>query len=627
MSNSKITQYFYYSESGKKVVLEKHEFPNSKKTFKWKTIVGGNVIYQKGSELLLPYKYNEWKDLDLSRPMFFVESEKSVDDIFSKGGIATTISGGATSNVKKHLKFFKDKLVYILPDNDEPGQKFAQENLELLSTVCKHVKIVNLGFSKSLEDKGKDVFDWFRLGPKNTLEFLNNLSIKASGKSEAVKSLPSKKHKSYSLVEEFEKCSIYKNLCYAKAYWEYKDDHWKICERDRVSKCLFELIKQDEYFMQSSPKDLVRNAELILANSLAELRDEDMDLIPFKSNLISKKDLISSNIKSKIKHGKANTNQYVLPFDYDPDAKSELWNKTLKEILPDLEIRNLLQEIFGYILLGDNDLERFFLCLGEGGNGKGVVTLVLSMLIGKNNCSYLNIDEFASGKSFGLFQIIGKRLNITNEISEVSKTSCESIKALVSGEEMISNKKYQDPIVFMPKVKVWVCSNIFPKFLDKSNGIWRRLLVIPFEQSFDKSNNKKNVNLKNPDYWIKNGNLPGIFNWALEGYRRLIERKDFFVPEACKEFKNEYRNSLNPVRIYLSESVYFDGASEIPSSMLYEDYCLFTHKNGYRKLAKNNFTKEVRSFYNNRVFTTEPKMNKHQKRERFYVGMRFKDNV
>jgi hypothetical protein len=116
----------------------------------------------------IPYRL---PDLLAADTVYFVEGEKDADRLADLGYVATTISGGAKSKWTPDLDSpFAGKSVYIIPDNDDPGEDFAQRVAGNLHRVAAAVAIVRLpGLGPRTVDHGKDVSDWLDLGnlPEN----------------------------------------------------------------------------------------------------------------------------------------------------------------------------------------------------------------------------------------------------------------------------------------------------------------------------------------------------------------------------------------------------------------------------------------------------------------------------
>lgn len=95
------------------------------------------------------------------KPIFIVEGEKAASAIQSLGLCAITSQGGSSSGVKADWTTLNGfKAVYLLPDNDEPGEHYAKDVCRALMTLDTPplVKIVRLS---GLPSKG-DIVDWLQ---------------------------------------------------------------------------------------------------------------------------------------------------------------------------------------------------------------------------------------------------------------------------------------------------------------------------------------------------------------------------------------------------------------------------------------------------------------------------------
>jgi hypothetical protein len=127
----------------------------------------------------IPYRFPELLAADPSKPIYVVEGEKDADRLASLDLIATTSSGGSNGKWTPELsKHFAGRSVRIIPDNDEPGAKYAQKVAENLFRMAASVRIVELpGLGSRVESGGRDISDWLNLG--NTLETLEAVASDA----------------------------------------------------------------------------------------------------------------------------------------------------------------------------------------------------------------------------------------------------------------------------------------------------------------------------------------------------------------------------------------------------------------------------------------------------------------
>jgi AAA domain len=143
------------------------------KKFWQQHINGDGTGWQKGAPNgpRIPYRLPELLAADPETPVYLVEGEKDADRLASLGLVATTSSGGSNGRWTPELSEpFAGRTVYIVPDNDEPGAKYAQRVAHNLHGIAATVSIVELpGLGSKTIDGGKDVSDWLDAGnlPEN----------------------------------------------------------------------------------------------------------------------------------------------------------------------------------------------------------------------------------------------------------------------------------------------------------------------------------------------------------------------------------------------------------------------------------------------------------------------------
>lgn len=230
----------------------------------------------------------------------------------------------------------------------------------------------------------------------------------------------------------------------------------------------------------------------------------------------------------------------------------------LRSMPPDERIM-LLQEWFGYCLLPDTSLHKFLLAVGPGANGKSVVFRVLTELLGWENVSHVPLEMF--GDRFALGDTIGKLANVVSEIGVLDRFDEGRLKAFVSGDRITVDRKYKEPISVQPTARLMLATNEPPRVHDRSQGLWRRVLYLPFEVTIPTE--KQNPRLA--EELLEE--LPGVFNWAIQGLARLREQYRFTEPAAYSRAMQEYRIDCDPVRAFLRE--YYEAAPGSAVSMRY----------------------------------------------------------
>ncbi len=286
----------------------------------------------------------------------------------------------------------------------------------------------------------------------------------------------------------------------------------------------------------------------------------------------------------------------IIPHQLNPATKPHLWMKFLDEMLPDKELQKFLQEWFGYNLIHDSSYHKFVLLVGEGANGKSVVCVVLRTLLGERNISSVGLEQFNPTRTFPIASMAGKLANIVEELSEFDKASEGLLKTLSSGGNITIERKHRDPFETCTHPHLTFATNILPSFRDRSDGLWRRMIVIPFTtQILDTT--KQNTNLVNSNWWIESGEIVGVLNWALEGLKRLTLNKSFTVPSASEKYVEKYKNESNPTQVFIKDNCKYFKGKVISTKELYQSYSEWMRERGNYPLNEINFSREVKRVF------------------------------
>lgn len=279
-----------------------------------------------------------------------------------------------------------------------------------------------------------------------------------------------------------------------------------------------------------------------------------------------------------------------LPYPFEPKAECPKWINSVERNLDGDEQRiAILQEFIGYSLMFDTSFQKFLVMSGEGGTGKSTACAMMTAILGCANVSHLPLELF--GQRFQTFQTLGKLANIAFDCGEIDKTAEGTIKSLVSGDRMTFERKYHDNVDAIPTARLVLATNNLPRFSDRSSGIWRRMLLMPFKRVVPEV--EKVHGMDKPDWWEAQGELPGAFNWAIEGLRRLREQRRFTTSEICETDLAQYRMECNPCGMFLNEHFEADPEADIVTQEAYIQYSAWAKRNGFHALASNTFGKEI----------------------------------
>lgn len=281
-----------------------------------------------------------------------------------------------------------------------------------------------------------------------------------------------------------------------------------------------------------------------------------------------------------------------LPYPFDPTATCPRWDAFLEYNLEmDPERIKLVQEWAGYLLLNTTDEQKFMILEGEGKNGKGVFIAGITAMLGEGNVSNVSLENF--GNRFQLTDTIGKLLNAAGDCGDIDKTAEGTLKSFTSGDRMYFDRKGIPGLNCVPTARLMVACNNRPRFSDRSDGIYRRMIAIPWQVAIPEGKRVKGMD--KVSWWQKSGELPGIFRWALVGLARLRAQNGFTESEVCNRALDDYRAEMNPARSFLEEMCASKPACQVLCCDLYEHYLKWCNKNGHsRPLSERQFGKEIK---------------------------------
>lgn len=212
----------------------------------------------------------------------------------------------------------------------------------------------------------------------------------------------------------------------------------------------------------------------------------------------------------------------VLPYKYDPAADCPVFKAWLASVMmEDRELFNVLQEFMGYVIRGgDYKFHKALWLDGVGRNGKSTFIDVLKALIGPGNFSTISIKSLVQDKFAGA-ELDGKIANFSEETSPQELADSGPFKNLTGDGDIFAQKKFGDPYFFRNRAKLIMSYNTIPDLKDLSPGMLARPLIVPFRKRIKEADQDRGLKAR------LLAELPGIFNFALRGWKRLDKQGRF----------------------------------------------------------------------------------------------------
>lgn len=281
-----------------------------------------------------------------------------------------------------------------------------------------------------------------------------------------------------------------------------------------------------------------------------------------------------------------------LNVEYNPHAHCPQFEKFLNEVL-DCRLIPLVQEILGYLLTTNTSAQKSFVLLGPARTGKSTLLWVVEyLLLGKKNVSNIPWQEI--GDKFKTAELLGKLANVFSDLPSKSIDDTGIFKVVTGEDYLMAEKKNKNPFKFRPFARLVFSCNELPKnYVDRTEGFYRRLIIVPFNRQIDKNKIDKALRYK------FQREKEGILNWALEGLRRLYENNfEFSENELTDEVKKEYKRENNNVISFVEECCEIDSLFSCSRIELYESYKEFCGEAGLKALSHIKFNKELEGNFN-----------------------------
>ena len=275
-----------------------------------------------------------------------------------------------------------------------------------------------------------------------------------------------------------------------------------------------------------------------------------------------------------------------------PDSEGEdLWQETLNTTFNgNTELIEYVKRIVGLAAIGKVYHEAIVIAYGDGRNGKSTFWNLISRVLGTYSGA-ISADTLTVGCKRNvkpeLAETKGKRLLIAAELEEGQRLNTSTVKQLASTDEILAEKKYKAPFKFQPSHTLVLYTNHLPKVGATDEGIWRRLIVIPFTAKIEGARDIKNY----ADYLFKHCG-GACLKWIIEGAETIIkENYTLTPPQVVKDAMAQYRDDNHWLNHFIEDCCVVDPTYKEKSGAFYEAYRDYCHRIG-------EFARGTSDFYN-----------------------------
>jgi putative DNA primase/helicase len=317
----------------------------------------------------------------------------------------------------------------------------------------------------------------------------------------------------------------------------------------------------------------------------ARLIDFDVDpmILNVRNGIV---DLTSGEL---LTHDKTKLCTMLAGTEFDASATCHRWRQFVGEITGEnVPLMDYIQTLCGYLLTASVAEHCMAFFYGLGRNGKSVFQDTIYELLGDYACSS-NPELIMARKHQGIpndvARLRGKRAVFLNETERGGRFDEAKLKQLTGGDVLNARFLREEFFDFAPTHKLVMRGNYQPRITGTDDGIWSRMRLVPFEQSF----------VGREDRGLKDtllAELPGILNWAIEGCLRW-QQEGLVTPQCVLDAVQQYRQESDVLGSFLDEDCVLGKALKCKSSVLYRRYREHCEQSAERAMPAKDFPHEL----------------------------------
>lgn len=285
-----------------------------------------------------------------------------------------------------------------------------------------------------------------------------------------------------------------------------------------------------------------------------------------------------------------------LPVKYDKYADCPKFKEFIQEVTErDGTDIKTLQEMMGYTLLKNNNkYDKAFLFLGEGSNGKSVLSDVIAEMLGEKNVSAVPLDRL-NNRDFTGSDLHQKLANISAENRSEKIENTTKFRRAAVGDLMRAEEKFEKSFKFRNYSTLIFSFNNLPKIKKPTEAFYRRWIPFTFDVKFTRKNDgNPDIDEDLGDKLTTDQELSGILNFALKGLIRLRENGQFTKNVSAEEMKHFWLNHSIPMNQFLAEHIQQDSSSRETKDELFERYQEFCSKENVPSDSRQKFFKVLK---------------------------------
>jgi putative DNA primase/helicase len=321
------------------------------------------------------------------------------------------------------------------------------------------------------------------------------------------------------------------------------------------------------------------------AKRMVPVHPNEFDADPMLFNVLN--GTVDLRTQTLLPHHPGHRLTRLAPVAFDPRATCPLWLAFLDRIFSgNQSVIGFVQWLFGYCLTGLLTDHIIVILYGTGANGKSTLLGVLRSLAGDYAHHYrpeVFTAKRGDSQGFELVPLAGARVVTASETSAGRRLDEALVKEMTGGEPISCAPKYGDFFTFQPVFKPLLATNHKPQVRGVDEGIWRRLILLPFTVTIPEADRDRELPGKLQQ------ELPGILNWVLVRVRDFLD-VGLAIPDEVRAATQDYRSEQDVLGGWIEDNCVMKAEVADEYSVLYEDYVSWCSENNEEPLSKARFS-------------------------------------
>jgi len=278
--------------------------------------------------------------------------------------------------------------------------------------------------------------------------------------------------------------------------------------------------------------------------------------------------------------------------DYTDNIDCPEWSEFLDQIFDnDQELIHYIQKAVGYSATGSIKEQVMFILYGNGRNGKSIFMDTISDILGtyakSMQADSIMVRQNSSGANSDIARLESARLVTSSEPNEGVRLDEGLVKQLTGGDKVTARYLYGKEFEFKPQFKLWLATNHKPIIRGTDDGIWRRLMLIPFKVQIPADKVDKDLKYK-----LQRESI-GILNWIVEG-ALMWQREGLNPPTSVTNASRQYREEMDVISLFVDDCCENGDSFKAPAGEIFKKYQAWANENSEYSMSKQKFGREMR---------------------------------